>query len=273
MDAAAYQLFRQAHNAASENTCRALENTCRQEEDLQQAALLLVGRPPPGAAPPSGPAGAGRGTRRESPRQSPSLGKAVIPAVTPGVSTACLYPMETERALETLLRLGYRRFEVFLNAMEELFPFCGGWGAGLGLWGQFCLGTFTLGGRVHPAVRGLSPPHPRGLRFLPPLPGRRPAGARWVVIHGQPQGHGALRMRAIGAALGSSLPAGKGGGAFPAQENVCASTAAPGRVHRRDGPLSGGGLRLCAGRSSAAWPGRGWRTWWGQWAPGWCMCT
>lgn len=35
MDAPTYQLFRQAHNAA-------LENTCRQEEDLQQAALLLA---------------------------------------------------------------------------------------------------------------------------------------------------------------------------------------------------------------------------------------
>ena len=42
MDAAAYQLFRQAHNAALQETCRALENTCRQEEDLQQAALLLA---------------------------------------------------------------------------------------------------------------------------------------------------------------------------------------------------------------------------------------
>ena len=39
---AAYQLFRQAHNAALQETCRALENTCRQEEDLQQAALLLA---------------------------------------------------------------------------------------------------------------------------------------------------------------------------------------------------------------------------------------
>ena len=32
-----------------------------------------------------------------------------------GVSTACLYPMETERSLELLLRMGYRRFEVFFN--------------------------------------------------------------------------------------------------------------------------------------------------------------
>ncbi len=37
-----------------------------------------------------------------------------------GISTACLYPMETEQALALLLSLGYRRFEVFLNAFEEL---------------------------------------------------------------------------------------------------------------------------------------------------------
>ena len=39
-----------------------------------------------------------------------------------GVSTACLYPLETERSLDILLKLGYRRFEVFLNCMEELEP-------------------------------------------------------------------------------------------------------------------------------------------------------
>ena len=43
MDAAAYQLFRQAHNAALQETCRALENTCRQEEDLP-GLLALLGR-------------------------------------------------------------------------------------------------------------------------------------------------------------------------------------------------------------------------------------
>ena len=42
MDAAAYQLFRQAHNAALQETCRALETSGRHEEALQQAALLLA---------------------------------------------------------------------------------------------------------------------------------------------------------------------------------------------------------------------------------------
>lgn len=36
-----------------------------------------------------------------------------------GISTACLYPELTERALETLLRLGCRRVEIFLNAPSE----------------------------------------------------------------------------------------------------------------------------------------------------------
>lgn len=37
-----------------------------------------------------------------------------------GVSTACLYPQETERALEALLDLGVRQFEFFFNSACEL---------------------------------------------------------------------------------------------------------------------------------------------------------
>lgn len=39
-----------------------------------------------------------------------------------GISTACLYPMETERGLERLLQLGFRKFEVFLNTFSEMEP-------------------------------------------------------------------------------------------------------------------------------------------------------
>ena len=39
-----------------------------------------------------------------------------------GISTACLYPMETEQALSLLLDYGFRRFEVFINAAYELQP-------------------------------------------------------------------------------------------------------------------------------------------------------
>ena len=37
-----------------------------------------------------------------------------------GVSTPCLYPMETERSLDTLLSLRFRRFDLFLNCFSEV---------------------------------------------------------------------------------------------------------------------------------------------------------
>lgn len=39
-----------------------------------------------------------------------------------GVSTACLYPMEIERSLAELIRLGFREFEFFINTECELCP-------------------------------------------------------------------------------------------------------------------------------------------------------
>lgn len=38
------------------------------------------------------------------------------------ISTACLYPLETEHALKELLNLGCRRFEIFANCHSELQP-------------------------------------------------------------------------------------------------------------------------------------------------------
>lgn len=38
------------------------------------------------------------------------------------VSTACLYPLETERALQTLLRLGISAVEIFINTESEMEP-------------------------------------------------------------------------------------------------------------------------------------------------------
>lgn len=35
------------------------------------------------------------------------------------ISTACLYPIETEKSLELLLKLGFRSFEVFINSESE----------------------------------------------------------------------------------------------------------------------------------------------------------
>ena len=39
-----------------------------------------------------------------------------------GISTACLYPMYTEQALEILLDQGFRLFEIFFNTISELAP-------------------------------------------------------------------------------------------------------------------------------------------------------
>jgi sugar phosphate isomerase/epimerase len=35
------------------------------------------------------------------------------------ISTACLYPLETEKSLQVLLKLGFRQFEVFVNCESE----------------------------------------------------------------------------------------------------------------------------------------------------------
>ena len=39
-----------------------------------------------------------------------------------GISTACLYPMETKLALQTLLEKGFRHFEIFFNTYREIQP-------------------------------------------------------------------------------------------------------------------------------------------------------
>ena len=42
LDRETYALFREAHQRAVRETCQALEKTCREKEDLKQAALLLA---------------------------------------------------------------------------------------------------------------------------------------------------------------------------------------------------------------------------------------
>jgi len=39
-----------------------------------------------------------------------------------GISTACLYPMELEKALPTLISMNFHLFEVFINTFSELKP-------------------------------------------------------------------------------------------------------------------------------------------------------
>ena len=37
-----------------------------------------------------------------------------------GVSTACLYPLETEKALYELAKRGIKNVELFINSVDEL---------------------------------------------------------------------------------------------------------------------------------------------------------
>lgn len=39
-----------------------------------------------------------------------------------GISTACLYPLETEKALNTLVNCGFNFFEIFYNTISEISP-------------------------------------------------------------------------------------------------------------------------------------------------------
>ncbi len=39
-----------------------------------------------------------------------------------GISSACLYPMETAKALQDLLECGFRHFEIFFNTYREIQP-------------------------------------------------------------------------------------------------------------------------------------------------------
>ena len=37
-----------------------------------------------------------------------------------GISTSCLYPMETKESLHTLTDMGFQEFEVFFNTFREI---------------------------------------------------------------------------------------------------------------------------------------------------------
>ena len=164
-----------------------------------------------------------------------------------GASTACLYPMETERSLELLLELGCRRFEVFLNCGEELRPpFLRELKRRAVAYGA----AFTS---VHPFTSAMESSllfgdYPRRTREAFDLYRRYMAaaaylGGRWVVIHGQPQGHGKLPDQGYWQRFGELYQLGRGEGAYPAQENV--------RQHRSADPAFIAGMRKALGDSCA----------------------
>ncbi len=144
--------------------------------------------------------------------------------MTPGVSTACLYPLETEKALRVLLEQGYRCFEVFLNSFGEMErPFL----AELKAMGDAYGARFVS---VHPFTAVMESPllfqtYPRrteeGFRlYLKFLEAAAFLGAKYVVIHGAPQRSQWLEDEAYWERFGELTRRGRDTGARPAQENV-----------------------------------------------------
>ena len=68
-------------------------------------------------------------------------------------------------------------------------------------------------------------------------------GGRWVVIHGQPLGHGRLPDQGYWQRFGELYQLGRGEGAYPAQENV--------RQHRSADPAFIAGMGKALGDSCA----------------------
>lgn len=156
-----------------------------------------------------------------------------------GISTACLYPMETEESLALLLSLGYRRFEVFLNAFSELEkPFLTKLRSMAEAYGAvFC--------SVHPLTSSIETlllfgDYPRrteeGFRLYAKYAEAAAfLGGKYVVIHGQRRGTGTLSDREYWERFGELSRFSSQTGAIPAQENV--------RDHRSCDPAFLRGMR------------------------------
>ena len=149
-----------------------------------------------------------------------------------GVSTACLYPLETERSLETLLELGYRRFEVFFNCMEEIkAPFLQKLKRQADAFGASFVSMHPFTSAVESSL--LFGDYPRRTKEAFDFYRRYMAaaaylGGKYVVIHGQPLGHGKLSDQGYWERFGELYRIGDQEGVHPAQENV--------RQHRSSDP-------------------------------------
>lgn len=163
-----------------------------------------------------------------------------------GVSTSCLYPMDTLESLKTLLEMGYRRFEVFLNSFEEIEkPFLRELKAAADYYGA----EFTS---VHPFTSALEhlllfADYPKrtaeGFRLYHKY-GEAAAylGGRFVVIHGQRNAHG-LSDSEYYERFGELTRFMADSGAVPAHENV--------REHRSAQPKFLRGMREYLGDECA----------------------
>lgn len=164
-----------------------------------------------------------------------------------GVSTACLYPMETERSLELLLELGYRRFEVFFNCMAELQPaFLQSLKRQADAYGASFVSVHPFTSAVESSL--LFGDYPRRTREAFDFYRRYMAAAAYlggdfVVIHGQPQGHGKLTDQGYWERFGELYRVGDQEGVHPAQENV--------RQHRGADPAFIKGMRDYLGEECA----------------------
>lgn len=144
-------------------------------------------------------------------------------AMTLGASTACLYPMPTELALEELLRLGFRTLEVFVNTASETTP-------------EFARGLRRRADQedarivaVHPYTSGMEPyllfsgyarrtedamDQYRGF-----FSAASAMGARYLVLHGD-RADSALPLEESAGRLDRLFEIGREEGVMPLLENV-----------------------------------------------------
>lgn len=245
MDPHTYALFRQAHTEGFGG------NLPQPGGNLRQRGGLEAGGPPFGGG---SQCQAGRGPahplpaggRRAEKVQRERGRKGGHPMKT-GVSTACLYPLEPERSLDLLLQLGYRRFEVFPNCMEELSPaYLRDLKSRADAYGAEFVSLHPFTSAMESSL--LFGDYPRRTREAFDFYRRYMAaaaylGAKYVVIHGQPQGHGKLPDEGYWQRFGELYRIGYEEGAFPAQENV--------RQHRGAAPAFIAGMRQYLGEDCA----------------------
>lgn len=155
--------------------------------------------------------------------------------------------METERSFKLLLEMGCRRFEVFLNCMEELeTPFLRPLKAAAEAYGASFVSVHPFTSAAESSL--LFGDYPRRTREAFEFYRRYMAaaaflGGEYVVIHGQPQGHGKLSDREYWERFGELYRLGDREGAHPAQENV--------RRHRSASPAFIAGMREHLGEQCA----------------------
>ena len=164
-----------------------------------------------------------------------------------GVSTACLYPMETEKALGLLLGLGYRCFEVFLNSAREMGrPFLQELKSMAAHYGARFVSVHPFTAAIESML--LFGDYPRRTEegfdfYLKYMEAAAFLGAGYVVIHGQLQGHGHLCDEGYWERFGQLYRRAGGTGARPAQENV--------RNHRGASPSFIAGMKSYLGSGCA----------------------